>query len=184
MKKFKLFLCTTCILVMGCFVLAACGNDNGSTSGNNTQDATNNGENTNTGDNAGDAIDDAGNAIGDAVDDVAEGIGDAAEDITSGFTNYGDAHDYFMNRMGQENTSAQYELRNESEDLTTYDGKNQGYHFELYDTATNSDGEKVGDFYLEPESGKIYKKDASSGDINEYQFSNANEAATGDNTNQ
>lgn len=162
MKKLKLFACVTCVLAMGCFVLTACGDKN-STSGNNTQEQNGN-------DNA---MDNAGNAIGDAVDDVADGIGNAASDITSGFENYGDAHDYFMKRMGEDNPKAQYELRNESEDLATYDGSSKGYHFELYDTATNSDGEKVGDFYLEPKSGKVYKKDSGSGDINEYQFANA-----------
>lgn len=186
MKKLKLFACITCILAMGCFVLTACGN-NKSTSGNNTQEQTgddNAGNGTDTGNGVGDAIDDAGNAIGDAVDDVADGVGDAVNDITSGFTSYGDAHDYFMKRMGQDNPNAQYELRNESEDLTTYDGSTQGYHFELYDTATNSDGEKIGDFYLEPNSGKIYKKDSGSGKINEYQFANeSNDNNTNSNTN-
>ncbi len=165
MKNLKLFICITCILAMGCFVLAGCGS-NDSTSGNNTQ------ENNSGSDNANGSTGDDGSVIGGAVDDIADGVGDAVEDITSGFTNYSDAHDYFMDRMGKENANAQYELRNESEDLTTYDGSNKGYHFELYDTANNSDGKKVGDFYLEPNSGKIYQKDASTGKFNEYKFSN------------
>lgn len=184
MKKLKLFVCATCILAMGCFVLTACGDKN-STSGNNTQEQNGN-DNAADGANGGNAMDDAGNAIGDAVDDIADGIGDAANDITSGFENYGDAHDYFMKRMGEDNPKAQYELRNESEDLTTYDGSTQGYHFELYDTATNSDGERIGDFYLEPKSGKVYKKDSGSGNINEYQFANAsngNNSGSGSNSN-
>lgn len=167
MKKLKLFVCLTCILAMGCFVLTACGN-NDSDSGNNTQEQNGNDNAGNGGDGNG-----VGNAINDAVDDVADGVGNAVDDITSGFTSYGDAHDYFMKRMGQDNPKAQYELRNESEDLTKYDGGTQGYHFELYDTASNSDGERIGDFYLEPKSGKVYKKNDSSGKFDEYQFANA-----------
>ena len=159
MKNLKLFICMTCIAAMGCFLLTGCGTKN-STSGNNTQENNSGSDNANgTGD---------GDVIGGAVGDIADGIGN----MTSGFTNYKDAHDYFMDQMGRENSNAQYELRNESEDLTTYDGSTQGYHFELYDTAKNSNGEKVGDFYLEPNSGKIYQKDSSSGKFNEYKFSN------------
>lgn len=179
MKKLKLFVCVTCILAMGCFVLTACGDKN-STSGNNTQEQNGNAAN---GTNGNNAMDDAGNAIGDAVDDVADGIGDAVNDITSGFENYGDAHDYFMKRMGEDNPKAQYELRNESEDLTAYDGNTQGYHFELYDTATNSEGERIGDFYLEPKSGKVYKKDSGSGNISEYKFASNGNKNSGTNKN-
>lgn len=170
MKKFKLFACVTCILAMGCFVLTACGDKN-STSGNNTQEQNGNGNA------AGGANGD--NALGDAVDDVADGIGNAVDEITSGFTNYSDAHDYFMKRMRADNPNAQYELRNESEDLTAYDGNTQGYHFELYDTATNSDGERIGDFYLEPKSGKVYQKDSGSGKFNEYQFASNSKGNNG-----
>lgn len=180
MKKLKFCFCMACLAAMSCFILTGCGNRN-STSGNNTQASTNDKASTseNAGNAVGDAIGDVGNAVGDAVGDVANGVGDAVGDITSGFTNYGDAHDYFMDRMGKDNPNSQYELRNESKDLTTYDGSTQGYHFELYDTAVNSDGEKVGDFYLEPKSGRVYKKDAS-GKFNEYQFKGA---ANEDNTN-
>lgn len=168
MKNLKLFICMTCIAAIGCFLLVGCGKNN-STSGNNTQENSSGSDNANgTGE---------GDVIGGAVGDIADGIGD----MTSGFTNYKDAHDYFMDQMGRENSNAQYELRNESEDLTTYDGSTQGYHFELYDTANNSDGEKVGDFYLEPNSGKIYQKDASSGKFNEYKFSGSGANGTGNN---
>ncbi len=179
MKKHNKLILAGCLLTMGCFLLTGCGSTDDSTSGNNTSDTTTNSTDastdTNTGNNAGNdvgnAIGDVADGVGDAVEDIGDGIGNAVTDITSGFTNYSDAQGYFMNRMRGDNANAQYELRDENEELTAYDGDTKGYHFQLYDTATDKNGTKVGDYYLEPESGKVFHKD-DSGKFVEYKFKN------------
>ena len=183
MKKQNKLILAGCLVTMGCFLLTGCGSKD-STSGNNTQDTATDTTTNSVGENAGDAIGDVADGVGDAVEDIGNGVGNAVEEITSGFTNYNDAQTYFMNRMRGENADAQYELRDESQELTAYDGDTKGYHFQLYDVATDTKGKKVGDYYLEPVSGKIFHKD-DSGKFVEYQFKNSGTTTenTGSSTN-
>ena len=88
----------------------------------------------------------------DAVDDVADGVGDAVDDIANGFDNYDDAHDYLLNR-----------LQNDDK----YRDGASGYHFEIYDTSDDS-GKKYGDFYVDKDTGKIYKRNTKTEKLEEY----------------
>ena len=93
----------------------------------------------------------------DAVDDVADGVGDAVDDIANGFDNYDDAHDYLLNRLQNDDKDGKYEVRNETKDEQEYRDGASGYHFEIYDTSDDS-GKKYGDFYVDKDTGKIYKR--------------------------
>lgn len=173
MMKFKkvFFLFTTMTLMA--FSLVGCGSDK--------KDSTTQSGST-TKEDGDSAAGDIGTAVENAVDDVVDGAEDLVSDAANGFDNYDDAHDYFLKRMGQENSSAKYELRNETKDLEGYaDGKN-GYSFELYDTSKNKDGERVGKFYIDNKDGSVYKaKDGSKG-VEPYTLGNGTDNNNGTGT--
>lgn len=102
----------------------------------------------------------------DAADDVAEGAKDLGDDVANGFDNYDDAHDYLINRLGSDG-DGQYEVRNKDKDVTEYRDGAKGYHFEIYDTSKDS-GKKYGDFYVDKDNGKIYKKNTDTKKVEEY----------------
>ena len=175
MKKFKNYLRLVTITCVVCFAMTGCGNNTGSTSGNNDNNAVEN------------VADDAGNA----VEDVADGVGDAVEDLVGngGFNNYNDAHDYFLDTMGAYHSDAKFELRDENQELNDYQEGSKGYHFSLYDTSKNAEGELFGEFYVDATSGKIYKK-GEDNSITEYpnpttgnNGAAANNGTTNNNTN-
>lgn len=174
MKKFKNYLRLVTITCVVCFAMTGCGNNNGSTSGNNDNNVVE------------DVADDAGNA----VEDVADGVGDAVEDLVGngGFDNYNDAHDYFLDTMGAYHSDAKFELRDEDQELNDYQEGSKGYHFSLYDTSKNDQGELFGEFYVDATSGMIYKK-GEDNSITEYPNPNTgnnsdiNGAATDNGTN-
>lgn len=163
MKKMKSFLVLSLTLSMTAAALAGCGNRN-STSGNNS--ATENSSSNNVGNDLGNAVENVADGVGNAVSDV----GNAAGDLLSGrtFNSYSDAHDYFLNQMGSGNTNAAYEVRNEHQDLVNYNDSSQGYRFELYDTSVDTNGTRVGEFYLDPATGEIYQKNETTGAIEKY----------------
>ncbi len=169
MKKNLFYLCTLAIF---CCALTGCGDNTttGSTSGNNDPLL---GENT-TEDNV---VDD----LGDAAMDVADGVGNAVDDLVgeNGFDNYGDAHDYFLDTMGSYHSDAQFELRDESEDLMDYQEGSKGYRFSLYDTSNNDAGDMFGEFYVDATSGLIYRME-DDGTIKEYP--GKNNSTTGNNS--
>lgn len=137
-----------------CMCMTGCGNqDKPSTSGNNDSASTES------------AMDDVGNA----VEDVADGIGNAVDDLVGdgGFDNYSDAQKYFMDTMSSYHGDAQFELRDENEKLTDYQEGSKGYHFYLYDTSNQSEGELFGEFYVDATSGMIYRL-GEDGTISEY----------------
>lgn len=103
----------------------------------------------------------------DAVDDVADGVGDAVDDIANGFDNYDDAHDYLLNRLQNDDKDGKYEVRNETKDEQEYRDGASGYHFEIYDTSDDS-GKKYGDFYVDKDTGKIYKRNTKTEKLEEY----------------
>ncbi len=161
MKKI-IFLCLC--MVMLCFSLTACGNDNADndTTGNSESNSTSeDGLMNDVGNDVGNAIDD----IGDAVDDVANDVGDA---VSNGFETYDDAYNHFMSQLPS--GDGKYEVRNNDKDLTEYTSGRQGYHFELHDTTLENDS-KLGDFYLDSEDGKIYHSDDNGKNYSEYDFS-------------
>ena len=90
----------------------------------------------------------------DAVDDVADGVGDAVDDIANGFDNNDDK-------------DGKYEVRNETKDEQEYRDGASGYHFEIYDTSDDS-GKKYGDFYVDKDTGKIYKRNTKTEKLEEY----------------
>lgn len=170
MKKFKNYLRLVTICFALCFTLTACGNsDNGSTSGNNDN-----------------ATSDVADDVGDVVDDAADGVGDVVDDLvgSGGFDNYDDAHDYFLDTMGSYHADANFELRNEDKNLNDYQEGSKGYHFFLYDTSSNESGDEFGEFYVDADSGLIYKK-GDDGTLNEYPGGNkgSSDDATNDTNN-
>ncbi len=167
----KIIILCSCLLIMA-FSLTACGNNNNPEStGTTTEDANDNntdGNDSNT-DNDGDTLgDDIGDVIedaGDAVDDVAK---DVADGISGGYETYDDAYNYFMGQIPD--TSGTYEVRNSDKDLTEYTTGSTGYHFELHDSSKSSDS-KIGDFYVDSETGKVYKSNDDGDGVSEYDFS-------------
>lgn len=159
MKKFRHYMGLILLTGLFCFILTGCSNTApGSTSGNNDNK---------TGD---EMADDVGNA----VDDVADGVGDAVDDLVGkgGFDNYSDAHDYFMDTMGSYHSDAKFELRDEDKNLNDYQEGSKGYRFNLYDTSNNTDGELFGEFYVDANSGAIYRK-GDDGKVTEYRGDSA-----------
>lgn len=162
MKKILIF--SFCLMLMA-FALTACG-DNAGDMGNGTGSGTGSHSNTNNnnslGSNIGNAVDDIGNAVDNVVDDVADGL-------TGGYETYDDAYNHFMGNLSD--FGGRYEVRNNDKDLTEYQSGHQGYHFELHDTKKTGNDSKVGDFYLDSRSGKVYKSNGTNGDVSEYDFS-------------
>ena len=109
---------------------------------------------------------DLGDDVEDAADDVADGAKDLADDVANGFDDYDDAHDYLINKLGSDG-NGQYEVRNKDQDVTEYRDGAKGYHFEIYDTSKDS-GKKYGDFYVDKDNGKIYKKNTDTKKVEEY----------------
>lgn len=173
----KIILLCSCLIITA-FTLTACGSDNNPEStGTTTEDNSNNSNEDNTVDTDGnsDNTDDSGDSLGDDVGDVIEDVGDAvddvAEDVADGisgsYDTYDEAYDYFMGQISD--TSGKYEVRNSDKDLTEYTSGSQGYHFELHDSTKSSDS-KIGDFYVDSESGKVYKANDNDG-VSEFDFS-------------
>ncbi len=163
MKKTIWTLCMMCVFVLGIsLVFTGCGNQNR----NDTTDMT---TEENAAGNVSSATEDDSLAddVGEAADDLADGAEDAVDDVANGFDSYDDAHDYLLNKLSTDNSDGQYEVRNEKKDVTEYKDGAKGYHFEIYDTSDSS-GKKFGDFYVDKENGKIYKKDTKTKKIEEY----------------
>lgn len=160
MKKRIWTLCMAMALVLGTsLVFVGCNNKN-----NNDATTENAAGDASTGDDNDDSLADD---VGDAADDIANGAEDAVDDVANGFDSYDDAHDYLLNRLGKDNADGRYEVRNENKDETEYKDGANGYHFEIYDT-TDDSGEKYGDFYVDKDTGKIYKKNTKTNKIEEY----------------
>lgn len=106
----------------------------------------------------GDAVDDVADGVGEAVDDMGEGIGDAVDNLGGGsFDQYDDAKKYLLDKIGKDNANANYEVRDEKEDLVSYnsaDADARGYQFSVYETDTD---EKIGIYYVDKETGKIFR---------------------------
>lgn len=145
MKKLHSYFYLMLTTVALSFALTGCGNSaNGSTSGNNDNNV----------------LEDAADDVGTAVEDVADGIGNAVDDLVGngGFDNYNDAHDYFLDTMGSYHSDAKFELRDEDQELNDYQEGSKGYHFHLYDTSNNENGDYFGEFFVDATSGMIYQK--------------------------
>lgn len=164
MKK-KIFLLLTCCTM--CMAIAACSNSNNpaNDAGNAVEDAA---------DGAGDAVKDVADGAGDAVNDAAHGVGDAADNIADGagdmingsIRTFDDAYNRFMSMLPD--STGRYSVTNNDKDLVEYyDGK-RGYHIELHDSKNGN--KKVGDFYVDPDTGKIYKLGSDKKAV-EYDFS-------------
>lgn len=112
-----------------------------------------------------------GEDVENAADDVADGVGDAVDDLAGvDYGDYDSAHKYLMGQIGGTKNSGKYEVRNENRELTNYDtsdSSRKGYRYEIYDTS-KGDGEKYGVFYVDQETGKIYKESGKNNKIEEY----------------
>lgn len=151
--------------------MTGCGSSttSGSTSGNNDPDL---GQNASTKEDS--IAEDVVDNVGDAAEDVIDGVGNAVDDLVgdNGFDNYSDAHDYFLDTMGNYHSDAKFELRDEKKDLVDYQEGSKGYHFNLYDTSDDS-GKMFGEFYVDATSGLIYRV-GDDGKIQEYPTKNQN----------
>lgn len=170
MRKLRNYLSLVTLGMAICFSMTGCGNNTttGSTSGNNDNNV----------------IEDVVDDTGDAVEDVADGVGDAVDDLVGngGFDNYKDAHDYFMDTMSSYHADANFEIRDEDQELNDYQEGSKGYRFNLYDTSNDENGELFGEFYVDATSGMIYRKDEN-GNINEYPGENNGNGNASNNTN-
>lgn len=158
MTTLKKILCLSLVTCSFSFALTGCGNSQtGSTSGNNDNNI----------------VSDAADDVGNAAEDLADGVGNAVDDLvgTNGFDNYDDAHNYFLKTMGNYHSDAQFEIRDENRNLTNYQEGSKGYHFKLYDTSNNQDGELFGEFYVDADTGVIYQANDKNNFI-EYNGSN------------
>lgn len=156
MRNFKKNLRLTGIMCILCFIMTGCGNnDNDTTTENNNTNSEDS-----VMDNIEDAVEDTADGVGNAVNDITNGVGNAVDDLVgnNGFDNYKDAHSYFLDTMNSYHTDANFELRDENENLIDYQEGSKGYHFKLYDTSKNKEGELFGEFYVDSTSGFIYKK--------------------------
>ncbi len=179
MMTLKKLLCLSVVTCSICVGLTGCGNsDKGSTSGNNDNNVV-----TDAADNVGDAAGDLAEGAGNAVEDVADGVGNAVDDLigTNGFDNYDDARKYFLETMGNYHADAQFELRDEERDLEDYQEGSKGYRFELYDTSKNEKGEFVGEFYVDANTGVIYR-DGEDDQVIEYRGTETDNNAGNENT--
>ena len=100
------------------------------------------------------------NASGTTEDNLVDDAEDAVD-------NYDDAHDYLLNRLQNDDKDGKYEVRNETKDEQEYRDGASGYHFEIYDTSDDS-GKKYGDFYVDKDTGKIYKRNTKTEKLEEY----------------
>lgn len=127
------------------------------------EDVNGNDGGTGAGDGTGSSADgNAGNELADGAkdlaDDVADGVGDAIDNLGGGsFEKYEDAKKYLLDKLKKDNASAHYEVREETESLTAYNGEDEGaegYKFSVYETDGN---EKIGIYYVDKDTGKIYR---------------------------
>ena len=92
------------------------------------------------GDAAKDLTDGAEDAADDVADDVADGVGDAIDNLGGGsFDSYGEAKSYLLEKLKKDNAGADYEVREEKEELTAYNSNDpgaEGYAFSVYETET------------------------------------------------
>ena len=172
MKKIKYYMCIMAVLTATAFALTGCGKDTttGSTSGNNNTDKNDVSENmSDAAKDVADGAKDAGRDVVNGAKDMAEGIGNATDDLLGhgGFDNYNDAHDYFLSTMGSYHSDAKFELRDENTSLNDYQEGSKGYYFHLYDTSKNTSGDEFGEFFVDADSGRIYRR-GSNNSIEEY----------------
>lgn len=180
MKKLKKTVVTLLFVVSAAFVFAGCGTNDDmeeqatvsestdymqnqadatkETSQENSKEEKDTGTTQNVGENLEDAAEDVGDAAEDAVDDVADGVGDAIDNLGGGsFDSYEEAKTYLLNKLKKDNEGANYEVRDETEELTAYNNNDsgaEGYQFSVYETDGN---EKIGIYYVDKNTGKIYR---------------------------
>jgi hypothetical protein len=130
------------------------------------------------GEESGSTQDDQGGILddmGDAAEDVADGVGNAVEDMTGiDYSDYDSANEYLMGQIG---TGGQYEVRNEDRELKNYDSTDSskmGYRYEVYDTAGNGSS-PYGVFYVDQQTGKIYREKKSGSGVEEYRQNGENQ---------
>lgn len=164
MKKLKKWLICLSLTAAVAAMAAGCGNNNGdnTTDESNVQDTDANNDNNN-------LVDDVEDGIENGINDVENGVEDLTDDLDgNAYNDYDSAHDYLMNQLNNDNSGKKYEVRNRDESVTEYlDGK-KGYHYEIYDVTDDANAKKEGDFYVDRDSGKIYKKNSDTNKIEEY----------------
>ena len=107
----------------------------------------------------------------DTVGEGTKDVGDAVGDVTDGgFETYEDAHDYLLGQLGTENRDASYEIKNVKKETVEYQDGQKGYQFEVHDTNNGKDT-KIGTFYVDQATGKVYKGDKNGKNVKEYTFS-------------
>lgn len=175
--KNKAILVLSVLMLVYSFTLTACGGDdvNSATDKNNQEQS-----GTNDGSGVGDDLNNAVDNVGDAVGDVGDAVGDMLGANFNGFSNYEDAHDYFMSSVQGANNSGRYEVRNENKDLNEYQDGRYGYQFELYDTSSG-EGSRLGEYWVDRDTGKIYLKNDKSGEFEEYTADSNNTENNGEN---
>lgn len=95
--------------------------------------------------------------VKDDIKDAAEDAGDIMDNLGAGtFDTYEDAKNYLKDKLETDHEDVDYEFREETQDLTSYDSANpgaEGYEFHVYES---EDGKKTGDYYVDKDTGKVY----------------------------
>ena len=91
------------------------------------------------------------------IEDAAEDAGDIMDNLGAGaFDTYEDAKNYLKDKLETDNEDIDYEFREETQNLTSYDSANpgaEGYEFHVYES---EGGKKTGDYYVDKDTGKVY----------------------------
>ena len=91
------------------------------------------------------------------TESIKENEGGVTNHLGEGtFDTYEDAKNYLMEKLEADNEDVDYEFREETEDLTSYDSSNpgaEGYQFHVYES---EGGKKTGDYYVDKDTGKVY----------------------------
>lgn len=175
-KSVKQFILSS-LFILTCFCFTACGstkngNNADETPGvnNETGNTTNDMNNTGTNDSTNGSMNNDSTGVGETLMEGAENL---VEDITNiDFTDYKSSHDYLLDKIaGNEgNDSGRYVVREESKEAVSYDpldSTKKGYRYEVYDTTSDSD-DKYGVFYVDHETGTIYRENDKTDKIEEY----------------
>ena len=172
------------LFIFTCFCFTGCGtnrNNNNVDETPNVNNTTNNALDTTANDNMNNtATDNNLNGTtnnGHTTENVGEAIVNGAEDVVEDlthidFTDYTSSHDYLLDKIAgtEGNKNNRYVVKEESKEAVNYlpdDTSRKGYRYYVYDITSDSD-EKYGVFYVDHETGKIYRENKTTKKVEEY----------------
>lgn len=111
---------------------------------------------------------------GETILDGAENlVDDVVDDLTDvDFTDYNSSQDYLLQKIGGEqgNKNNRYVVKEANKEPVNYlpeDTSRKGFRYHVYDTTSDTE-DKYGIFYVDSETGKIYREDSKTKKVEEY----------------